>query len=94
MFLPAGTSLRGNLDLWNQATQAERATVLHDLDLAAIVTERGGLDAPISGAELSAGQKQLFSLARVVLRRRVRQRQTGVDGGLLLLDEMTFRTAR
>lgn len=50
---------------------------------------KGGLDAPVSGAELSAGQKQLFSLARAVLRRRVKRRETITDGGLLLLDEIT-----
>ncbi|KAI1426852.1 ABC transporter [Xylaria sp. FL1777] len=89
VFLLSGTSFRQNLDPWDQAMEAECAAVLHDLDLAAVVTEKGGLDTPISGAELSAGQKQLFSLARLVLRRRVRRRRTGADGGLLLLDEMT-----
>ncbi|KAI1281157.1 ABC transporter [Xylaria sp. FL0933] len=87
VFLPAGTSFRQNLDPWAQATEAECTAVLRDLDLAGIVADKGGLDAPVSA--LSAGQKQLFSFARVVLRRRVRLRQTGVDGGLLLLDEAT-----
>ncbi|KAI0429844.1 ABC transporter [Xylaria sp. FL1042] len=87
VFLPAGTSFRQNLDPWDQATEVECTAVLRDLDLTAIVADKGGLDAP--AGELSAGQKQLFSLARVVLRRRVRWRQTGADGGLLLLDEAT-----
>jgi ABC-type multidrug transport system fused ATPase/permease subunit len=63
--------------------------VLADFNLAAVVDAKGGLDAPLNGAELSAGQKQLFALARAVLRRRVKMRETGVDGGLLLLDEIT-----
>ena len=50
---------------------------------------KGGLDAPVSRAELSGGQQQLFSLARAVLRRRVKRRETNTDGGLLLLDEIT-----
>ncbi|KAI1348175.1 ABC transporter [Xylaria sp. FL0043] len=87
VFLPAGTSFRQNLDPWTQATEAECTAVLRDLDFAAIVADKGGLDAPLTA--LSAGQKQLFSLARMVLRRRVRLRQMGVDGGLLLLDEAT-----
>jgi ATP-binding cassette subfamily C (CFTR/MRP) protein 1 len=64
-------------------------SILHDLDLTAVVEAKGGLDASISGAELSSGQKQLFGFARVLLRRLVKIRQTGVDGGLLLLDEIT-----
>jgi ABC-type multidrug transport system fused ATPase/permease subunit len=60
--------------------------------LATVVEAKGGLDAPISGAELSAGQKQLFSLARAVLRRRVKRREINTDGGLLLLDEITSGT--
>ncbi|KAI0817348.1 ABC transporter [Xylaria sp. FL0064] len=87
VFLPAGTSFRQNLDPWAQATEGECTAVLRDLDLAGIIADKGGLDAPVSA--LSAGQKQLFSLGRVVLRRRVRLRQMGVDGGLLLLDEAT-----
>ncbi|KAK5996708.1 ABC transporter FGM5 [Cladobotryum mycophilum] len=89
IFLPKGTSFKTNLDPWAMASDAECNTVLRDLDLAAVVEAKGGLDAAVNGAELSAGQKQLFSLARAVLRRRVKQRETNTDGGLLLLDEIT-----
>jgi ABC-type multidrug transport system fused ATPase/permease subunit len=92
VFLPSGTSFRTNLNPWGKASEAECMAVLTDLDLATIVTAKGGLDMPINGAELSVGQKQLFSLARVVLRRRVKLRETGSDGGLLLLDEITSST--
>lgn len=92
VFLPSGTSFRANLDPWGKASEAECTAVLRDLDLAPIVAAKGGLDGPINAAELSAGHKQLFNLARAVLRRRVRQRETGADGGLLLLDEITSNT--
>ncbi|KAF4926898.1 ABC transporter FUM19 [Colletotrichum viniferum] len=89
VFLPEGTTFRANLDPASVATNEECAAVLCDVGLNTAVEEKGGLNAIISGAELSAGQKQLFSIARAVLRRRVRRRETGVDGGLLLLDEIT-----
>ncbi|KAI1178956.1 ABC transporter [Nemania sp. FL0916] len=104
VFLPSvSSSIRANLDPWAQASSGECASVLHDLGLSALVAARGGgggFDAPLRAAELSAGQRQLFGLARAVLRRRVRKRQRergGVDGGvdgdgdggLLLLDEIT-----
>ncbi|KAI0127028.1 ABC transporter [Xylariales sp. AK1849] len=89
VFLPDGTSFRTNLDPWGAASDAECTAVLQHLGLATVVKYRGGLDAPVSGAELSAGQKQLFSVARAMLRRRVKKRETNVDGGLLLLDEIS-----
>ncbi|KAI1324000.1 ABC transporter [Xylariaceae sp. FL0255] len=93
VFLPSGSSFRTNLDPWGKASEAECMAVLADLNLAAVVSAKGGLDASVSKANLSTGQKQLFSLARVVLRRRVKRRETdGLDGGLLILDEITSST--
>ncbi|KAK3937688.1 ATP-dependent permease MDL1 [Diplogelasinospora grovesii] len=89
VFLPDGTSFRTNLDPWAAATDSECTTALADLGLAAVLDAKGGLNANLDSADLSAGQKQLFSLARAVLRRRVKLRETGTDGGLLLLDEIT-----
>ncbi|OAR02077.1 hypothetical protein LLEC1_06376, partial [Akanthomyces lecanii] len=56
------------------------------------LSARGGLDVPLKEGSLGRGQKQLFSLARAILRQRLkkRARQGGGDGGgggLLLLDE-------
>ncbi|OAA42855.1 ABC transporter, transmembrane domain, type 1 [Beauveria brongniartii RCEF 3172] len=52
---------------------------------------RGGLDALLKEGSLSRGQKQLFSLARAILRRRLKrqanQETANQGGGLLLLDE-------
>lgn len=87
--MPDGTTFRTNLDPWAAASDAERTAALADFKLDAVIDAKGGLDAPLNSAELSAGQKELFSLARAVLRRRVKLRVTGVDGGLLLLDEVT-----
>ncbi|KAH0429491.1 ABC multidrug transporter [Colletotrichum camelliae] len=89
VFLPEGTTFHANLDPTSSATNEECVAVLCDVGLSTAVEGKGGLTAVISGAELSAGQKQLFSVARAVLRRRVRCRETGVDGGVLLLDEIT-----
>ena len=56
--------------------------------------ERGGLDGELKADALSQGQKQLFSLARAVLRARVASEQNCINGesqlrgGVLLLDEV------
>ncbi|KAH8898771.1 P-loop containing nucleoside triphosphate hydrolase protein [Thozetella sp. PMI_491] len=92
VFLPDGTSFRTNLDPWAAATDTECTAVVQDLGLGSVMQAKGGLDAAINAGELSAGQKQLFSLARAVLRRRVKKRKTSIDGGLLLLDEITSNT--
>ncbi|RAK78825.1 P-loop containing nucleoside triphosphate hydrolase protein [Aspergillus fijiensis CBS 313.89] len=76
IFLPDGTaSFRTNLlaPFANETTDpAECQTILERTGLWSVVTARGGLDAPFTADALSHGQKQLWSLARAVLRRRVR----------------------
>lgn len=57
-----------------------------------VVEGHGGLQAGMDGDMLSQGQKQLFSLARAVLRGRVRAREMGGGGdigGVLILDEVS-----
>lgn len=96
VFLPDGTSFRVNLDPFNVSTEAECRAVLEAVGLWPFVEERGGLEAGMTAETLSQGQKQLFSLARAVLRRRVRTRQgeeefgkAAESGGILLLDEVS-----
>jgi ATP-binding cassette, subfamily C (CFTR/MRP), member 1 len=71
-------------------------------DAAAIpVAVVGDLDAEMKAESLSSGQKQLFSLGRAILRRRVRDRRNGTSadrggggGGILLLDEVSSSVDR
>ncbi|KAI8955491.1 P-loop containing nucleoside triphosphate hydrolase protein [Xylaria longipes] len=95
VFLPDGSTFRANLDPTNILAPAECETVLAKVDLLQFVQERGGLDAPMNAGTLSAGQRQLMSLRRVLLRRRGRARNllgfggSGAEGGILLLDEVS-----
>jgi ATP-binding cassette subfamily C (CFTR/MRP) protein 1 len=81
------------------STEAECRAVLETVDLWPFVADRGGLAASLSTDTLSAGQKQLFSLARAVLRARIRARERvtefgengpgAVPSGIVLLDEVS-----
>uniref|UniRef100_A0A8H7K1N0 ABC transporter domain-containing protein n=1 Tax=Bionectria ochroleuca TaxID=29856 RepID=A0A8H7K1N0_BIOOC len=93
VFLPEGSSFRSNLDPWNDASREEAMDALAVVGLLDMLQDRGGLDALVKNAELSAGQKQIFALGRAILRRRVRARKMSEkglpEGGVLLLDEVT-----
>ncbi|KAM0193807.1 hypothetical protein ACHAPI_007462 [Fusarium lateritium] len=95
VFLPpcAGSTLRSNLDPFHEALDDDilDALNLHGLAFLTKVQEGceehgAGIDGLFSTTSLSHGQKQLFSLARAVIRKRVRS-HAGVNGGVLLLDE-------
>ncbi|GIC88015.1 uncharacterized protein Aud_004406 [Aspergillus udagawae] len=90
VFLPDGTAVKSNLDPFGVSTDGECQDVLETVGLWPFVTERGGLYGPFAPDTLSQGQKQLFSLARAILRRRIRERD-GPEGarGILLLDEIS-----
>ncbi|KAJ9142479.1 Multidrug resistance-associated protein 1 [Pleurostoma richardsiae] len=88
VFLPDGTSFRANLDPFGTATAADCRAALDAVGLSLLVDSHGGLDTGMSAEALSQGQKQLFSLARALLRRRLRA-ATGIHGGILLLDEVS-----
>ncbi|KAK7710055.1 hypothetical protein SLS63_013063 [Diaporthe eres] len=85
-FLPGTT--RQNLDPYGDSTTSSGAddarleAVLRRVGLWEAVADAGGLGAEFDEARLSHGQRQLFSLARALLRRRG-------DGGVVLLDEAT-----
>ncbi|KAF5000296.1 hypothetical protein FDECE_11257 [Fusarium decemcellulare] len=91
VFLPDGSSVKANIDPLGTATNAQCLDVLEAIRLSGFVDDRGGLDAGMSADDLSAGQKQLFSLGRAILRRRVRDQLAEGEkrGGLLLLDEVS-----
>lgn len=89
VFLPDDSSIRSNIDPSNTISSTECAEILDMVRLTPFVAAAGGLDAPMSGDQLSAGQQQLFSLGRAVYRRRARMRAAGRDGGVLLLDEIS-----
>lgn len=94
VFLPDGSTIKANIDPTDTISDTECAAILDMVQLAAFVTAQGGLDAPMSGGQLSAGQQQLFSLGRAVYRRRARMRDAGTDGGILLLDEISSSVDR
>jgi ABC-type multidrug transport system fused ATPase/permease subunit len=69
-------------------------SVLATTRLGDFVRESGGIDAVMNAQQLSSGQKQLFSLARALLRQRVgekKKKNTNSAGGLLLIDELNTR---
>jgi ATP-binding cassette subfamily C (CFTR/MRP) protein 1 len=94
VFLPDGSSIKANLDPYHAATDAECFSVLNTVRLTNFVNDKGSLKAGMSAEDLSAGQKQLFSLGRAILRRRVRDRGEKKQGGLLLLDEVSSSVDR
>jgi ATP-binding cassette subfamily C (CFTR/MRP) protein 1 len=88
VFLPDGTSIQQNLDPCGDAGVDECLAVLKEVGLNAVVNSLGGLGAGMIISNFSQGQKQLFSLARAVLRKRIRAREDlGPIGGVLILDE-------
>ncbi|KAJ6439743.1 protein related to tpa inducible protein [Purpureocillium lavendulum] len=92
VFLPDGSSIRSNIDPFGASTSEECLAALSIVQLAHFVEHKGGLDGCMGAADLSAGQKQLFSLGRAILRKRVKDCLVGgvnPSGGLLLLDEVS-----
>ncbi|KAG9597513.1 putative ABC multidrug transporter, partial [Aureobasidium melanogenum] len=88
VFLPDGTSFKENLDPLDVSNLQECRYALESVGMWDFVLGKGGLTASMSAGTLSAGQRQLLSLARVLLRRRHRSQQ-GTDNGILLLDEVS-----
>lgn len=97
VFLPDGSTIRANLDPYGVASVTDCIAVLDAVNIWSYVTTLGGLDASLSVDFLSHGQRQLFSLARAVLRRRLRSKEmesmfpddqkSQCQTGILLLDE-------
>lgn len=81
MFL-AG-SVRYNLDPAGKCADEQLRSALKKTGIRDVIEEKGGLDADLNTDWLSAGQRQLFCLARAMLR----------SSHILLLDEATSRCA-
>ncbi|RYP13106.1 hypothetical protein DL767_010865 [Monosporascus sp. MG133] len=99
IFLPDESTFQANLDPVDVSTPEECQAILVAVGLWQFVQERGGLDSGLSAGTLSAGQRQLMSLGRSLLRRRVRARNLGIggggsEGGILLLDEVSSNVGR
>ncbi|KAF5242417.1 hypothetical protein FANTH_8703 [Fusarium anthophilum] len=90
IFLPKGSSWLQNMEPF-ATNAAECRSVLEDVNLWDVVVAQGGdLTAALDSDALSQGQRQLFSLARAVLRKRAKAQSMSdpaQQGGLLLLDE-------
>ncbi|KAF2804997.1 uncharacterized protein BDZ99DRAFT_397241 [Mytilinidion resinicola] len=94
VFLPDSTTFQTNLDPSDVSAPEECQAVLAAVGLWEFVLERGGLHAGMSSGTLSAGQRQLISVGRALLRRRIRARNLermgiSADSGILLLDEVS-----
>ncbi|KAL7910446.1 P-loop containing nucleoside triphosphate hydrolase protein [Trichoderma velutinum] len=72
VFFPDGHSFKTNLDPSNLSTDSDCKEVLGAVGLWQVVEDNGGLDSSLSTNMLSHGQRQLFGLARAILRRRIR----------------------
>ncbi|KAF2439261.1 putative ABC multidrug transporter [Karstenula rhodostoma CBS 690.94] len=96
VFLPDGTTFQSNLDPYDASTPEECTSVLVAVGLWAFVEERGGLNAGMTANTFSAGQRQLFSVGRALLRRRIRASSLdgATDQGILLLDEVSSSVDR
>lgn len=87
IFLPGKASIRANLDPMSEATPEDCIAALNTVSLPDLVAQ--GIDTPLASDALSQGQKQLFSLARALIRQRIRAVSSGQTGGVLILDEVS-----
>ncbi|KAI1132171.1 multidrug resistance-like protein [Nemania abortiva] len=90
-YLPG--SVRLNVDPYDSASSDAIETVLRRVGLWDVIVERGGLEAKFEDDNLSHGQRQLFSLARAVLR-KARSRVIVFDEAISSVDAHTDTVIR
>ncbi|KAG4266616.1 hypothetical protein FPRO03_01900 [Fusarium proliferatum] len=83
VFLPIGSTVMENLDPLGVATPEQCREVLQATGLWDMVESQGGLCSILSESSLSQGQRQVFNIARAVLKRKTS------GSSVLLLDEFT-----
>ncbi|EUC27117.1 hypothetical protein COCCADRAFT_112530 [Bipolaris zeicola 26-R-13] len=94
IFLPPGASWQENLGLLGTCTATEIHSVLEDMSLWSLVNSQGGLEAAAKPGELSPGQKQLFSVARAVLRKIAKDRELQLTDTIEPSNQSCLATAR
>lgn len=80
-FFISGT-VRDNLTLYSESSNQDLETALNKVKLWSAVEAAGGLDVQLEKVAFSHGQRQLFNLARALLK---------PQGKVLILDEFTSR---
>ncbi|KLP10892.1 multidrug resistance protein [Fusarium fujikuroi] len=83
VFLPIGSTVKENLDPLGVATTEQCREVLQATGLWDMVESQGGLCSILSESSLSQGQRQVFNIARAVIKRKTS------GSSVLLLDEFT-----
>lgn len=82
-------TVRFNIDPWAAHTDIAIITALSKVSSWPILEMKGGLDAECTSEILSQGQRQLFSLARALLRKQRAGADQNEPGGVILFDEAT-----
>ena len=80
-FIIDGSSVRFNADPAETSADSVIQDALQAVELWDTVAEKGGLETPVENLHLSHGQKQLFCIARALLR----------PSPIVVLDEATSR---
>lgn len=99
VFLPDGASFYDNLDPYAGSAHAVCEAALVAVGMWTHVQDNGSLDGGLIADNMSAGQKQLLSLARALVRQKVKfeavkDAGTKIEGGILLLDEVSSNVDR